>query len=488
MELPGGLELKVVESNVSVDRLSNTLKKAASGISGVSRSAIVLQLKGSGTEVIPWPYDVDPADFAVLYDEEPTHHACVDVKASATMSNGYKFVHNSGLPKSVPMAMRRDFEDLFPDGPEQLVSRGQKDFESLGNAWVEVVRDGTGRVKNGLGRVVQLNHIPAYTMWRLNPNTASTNGSYVQICNGTEVYFREFGSQPLEINGEWVNEVVHLINYTPSHYFYGLPAIWSALYAAMSNRLDGQNSVEYQEDKGLARYMLVMDGAHTMVDPKDEAMITNYMNSLMEKRSVKLIMVSTPAGTNSKFQALREDPHFDHLLNNRNANRDEICRVEQVPPRLIGIIAQGALGSTGEGESQFDLFKRLVVRPRQNRWERLFYNVFFANVDKRKQWGVELKEVDLADFLRRQQANVGYVRSGVFSINQVLADLGRPPLGEGGDEHFIISGGQPVKIEDIGNVDVPAARNVVGPREAQGGPDSDATSTDTSARGDTAHV
>ena len=447
------LDIGAIEEKVRYDRLTAALTKAASNPIAESESAIVEQMKKSSTEIIEWPYSVTPSDLAALYDEEPTHHACVDVKAAATISNGYKILHSSGEPKSPPSAMIRDFDALFPNGIEDLITKAQTDYETMGNAWIEIVRDNAGRVrsKGSLGKVVELNHIPAYTMFVLNPNVADKMGSYVQVTGREKVYFRKFGTPGFKYKGQVVNEAIHLKYYTPSHYFYGLPPIWSAINAAMANRLDGQNNIEFQEDKGLARYMLIMDGAHTMIDPKDEAILTNYMNALMEKRSVKLIVVGTPAGTDSKFQRLKDDPHFDHLLNVRNANRDEICRVEQVPPRLIGIISPGALGATGEGESQFDLFKRLVVRPRQNMWERTFDKIFFSQIDRRKMWRIELNEVDLADFLRREQANVGYVRSGVFSINQVLSRLGAPVIGPEGDKRFIISGGVPVELGAIGN-------------------------------------
>jgi len=407
----------------------------------------------SGPEVLPWPHGMDPAEIAALYDEDSTHHACVNLKAAALLSNGYKFVNPKGKSK-VPPAMIEEFEAMFPDGVEDFATAVERDFWSLGNAWIEVVRNNAGRVTGGAasGRVAELRHVPARTMWAVNPKFKETRGSYVQVVGGEEVYFRAFGDvEPASAEGQdAVNELVHLKNYTPYDSWYGIPPIWAALCAVLGNRLFEQHAMDYLEDRGLSRYLLVMDGAHMMLDEKDEAVLNSYINGLISNRNTKLILLGTPSGTSSTVHALRGEVNFDTLDVVRTANRDSIARVHNVPPRLLGIIASGALGGASEGDVQFEYFKRMCVRPRQKVWSRLFQQIFFGQDAKRAKWTVEFNELDIADFLRLMQANVGYIRSGVLTVNQVLSSLGHDGIGPAGDRHIIIAGGTPTDLEQIG--------------------------------------
>jgi len=424
--------------------LTKSLMKAAQ-MKAADDSAVVRSMKESGTEIIPYPYDLDPTDLATLYDTEPTHSACCDTKANAVICNGYKFVHDSKEAKEPPETMKRAFEDAFPEGQEDLIIKAEKDFQSIGNAWIEVIRDNTGRIADSeaLGNVVELKHIPAPTMWVLNPD--SEKGAYVQVCNEVKTYFRKFGSP----RQGTLNEIIHLKQYTPSNYWYGLPRVWAALRAALGNRLMGEHLIEYFEDKGIPGYLLILDGAQDTLATEDEDTLTHYMNQLLEARGAKICLLGTPEGTTTRLEELREKIQIESFDIFRGANRDEICRVHRTPPRLIGIIAPGSLGGTSEGESQFDLFKKLVVRPRQNAWEKLFYKVFLESNNRWNKWRVELNEVDMTDLLNQMNAWDTGVRVGVTSINEVRAQQGRPAV-KAGDEHFIVAGGVPVRIQDIG--------------------------------------
>jgi len=417
-----------------------------------SLSAIREDVRGTQA-VLSWPYYVSPADLAVVFDEDPTHRACCMVKTSSVIANGCRLAHETRRAQEPSNAMVDEFELLFgPNGIDEFITFTETDFGALGNAFVEVTR-------NSRGRVHQLVHVPAYTMYRLAPPAKGKlpYGDFVQIVGGQSVYFREFGSDVRDYQSSddrWPNEMVHLREYTPSNAWYGLPRIWSALFAALSNRLQHLNVIEFFEDKGISRYLLVMDGAYNTIDPKNQKTLTNYINSLMEVRSNKLILMGTPQDTKSTLEELRTDVAFKEYNVVRDANRDEICRVHGVPPRLVSIVTAGSLGGSAEGESEFNLFKSLVVRPRQRAYERLFQKVFFSQYDKRRSaWSVQFNEIDFTDFQKKAQALNVLVRGGLLTINEARSELGRTSIGEIGDKPFVSAGGVPMPVEMIGEID-----------------------------------
>ena len=465
------------------DTLANSLRhaatqgKSAAGsirIGNTSLNALNEDLRGLHT-VMSWPYNVEPSDLAVLYDEEPTNRACCAVKAACINAGGFKFVHSSKKANRPSAAMERDFEKMFGAiGIDEFLTRVETDYGALGNAFIELLRDIGGKVK-------ELVHVSAYTMYRLAPCKAGETplGDFVQIVNGTYVYFRNFGTKASdykmhEKTNRWPNEMTQLKQYTPANHWYGMPSIWSALFAALSNRLQHLNVIEFFEDKGISRYLLLMDGAYSTVDPKNQATLTNYINSLMEVRSNKLVMIGTPAGTTSTLEELRTELNFDQYNIVREANRDEICRVHGVPPKVVSIVAAGHLGGPGEGESQFDLFKSLVVRPRQRVYERLFDMVFFSQYDgRRNSWGVEFNEIDLTDLQKKATALNLLVRAGIKSINEARSELGEFGIGPDGDQYFINAGGVPVPLDMIqklaeASMETNVNNDRVGSQESQG--------------------
>jgi len=464
------------------DSLANSLRNAAINgkstagsvrLATTSLNALNEDLKGLHT-IMSWPYSVEPSDLAVLFDEEPTNRACCSVKAACLNAGGFKFIHKSKKGEKPSAAMESDFNNMFgSDGMDEFLTRVETDYGALGNAFIEILRDIGGKVK-------ELVHVSAYTMYRLAPvaDDKVPLGDYVQIVNGTHVYFREFGTEAPDYQmhkktGRWPNEMVQLKQYTPANHWYGMPSIWSALFAALSNRLQHLNVIEFFEDKGISRYLLVMDGAYSTIDPKNQSTLTNYINSLMEVRSNKLVMIGTPPGTKSVLEELRTELNFDQYNIVREANRDEICRAHGVPPKVVSIVAAGHLGGPGEGESQFDLFKSLVVRPRQRVYERLFDKVFFSQYDgRRAAWGVQFNEIDLTDLQKKATALNLYVRAGIKNINEARAEIGEFGIGEEGEQYFINAGGVPVPldmIKRIAEASIEKPNNDrVGSRESEG--------------------
>lgn len=443
----------------AIDQINDPLVKsmlAAMTPGSGSTSAIYEAFKDSGIDVLAWPYGVNPQELAILGDEDPTHSACCTIKATAITRAGYVFVYDSGeSSRSAPRALVEDFEALHGDlGASEMMYRCERDYQALGNYWIEVVRPAV------TGRITALNHIPAFTMWRLAPKVAPRKGDYMQEVDGIRVYFRDFGSDPEEYipgeDGNIPNEVIHGMDYSSSHVFYGVARIWSALNSVLVNRLIGTNNVEFFEDKGVARWILVMDGAY-QPDERDVQTVTHYVNGLLDRKGNKIVIFGTPGNeVRSQLHRLRDEFNFNDQNVLRNANRDEICRAHSTPPRLIGIISAGSLGGTGEGEVQFDEFKVLTSRPRQVSWASLYDRVFFDTVAKRAKWSLKFREIDFADMLRLAQAQAQKVRTGIYSINEARAEDGKSGIGKAGDRHFIVSGGVPMDVEDIGRIPTPA--------------------------------
>lgn len=397
---------------------------------------------------IPFPFNLDPSELAALFHADATHHACCTLKARAILANEWRFVRKDNVPDKPPDELVARVREIFPDGIDAVLYPAALDYEVLGNAYLEVIRQPGTR----LGRVVRVTHVPAFSVRRLPPDHPS-GCAYVQIYNGLEVYFREYGqAEPLRLPGQGlVTELIHVRNtgglsaYT---YWYGIPDIVSALRAVYGLRKALDYLVGHLAAKGVPNYLLILEGAGSSPNQIDFPTINRFFNEALEKGPGKIVVIPTPPSIEARLEPLtlgvstRETIEFIHEC------RDQIARAHGVPLRLISILEAGQLGSTGEAQAQLELFKRYIVRPRQAIWEGIVTSLITSGEEGWEDWQIRFGEIMLEDVLKQVQADTLAIRHAVMSPNEARLRHGLPPV-PGGDELLLLWGGEPIPLRAV---------------------------------------
>ncbi len=399
-------------------------------------------------DTLPFPYGFDPKALADLFFLDPTHHACCVLKARALGASNWRVVRRDGRPAKPPKALLRYLEEVFPEGLEAIVYPVALDFEAVGNGYIEVVRTLDARFRRSPARVAGLVHVPAFTVRRLVPGHR-TGCSFVQIYNTLKIFFREFGElEPQSLDDPpqtHVTELVHIKNHIPTSAWYGLPDIVAAL-PAVAGAQTGQDYLStYLSAKGIPSYFLFLKGGDAYLDKLDEATLNRYYNEALEVGAGKIVAMATPEGIDVQLERVSLHASLPDTIQYVREARYHIARVHNVPPAIINLIEDRTSSAT-EAIVQAEQFKQLVVRPRQRMWENILYRALFAGHPEWRNWKIEFREIDFQDIVRRMQADTGYLRSGVYTINEVRASQGLPPV-EGGERPIILAGGEPTPLD-----------------------------------------
>lgn len=274
------------------------------------------------------------------------HTQCIALKSEMSVGMEYE------APKQVEdyLESLAVEQDSFLD----LLHMVAWDWECLGNGYLEVARDRTGRIS-------ELYHVHGQTVY------ASTEGNklreYVQWLD-TSIPFSVFGDK-----GER-NELLHFKRYTPFSTWYGLPE-WVACLEAL--RLDQEKKTFYAaffKNFAVPSLAVVLEGAE--FDAETERKLQEGFSQMKgNENAFRTLLLSIPmTDAKVKFERLMadfKDMPFDKLS---QVTREEILAAHGVPPRLVGIVTAGALGGGDEAQTQLNNFLKTKIQPRTKYLER----------------------------------------------------------------------------------------------------------------------
>lgn len=302
-----------------------------------SLTALPAEGEGLGNIVAP-PIGFD--QILELTHSNAFHQTCLSIKADMTVGDDY----------DAPEAVCRFLEGASGDIPFlELLHRVVCDWETLGNGYLEIARDRSGRI-------AELGHVHGQTIYHLQQGREL--GGYVQELD-SRTEFAPFGT------ADGRNELLHFRRYTPLSSFYGAPS-WVAALEAL--RLDQQKKIFYSAffaNFAVPSMAVVLEGAEF-----DENTEKKLREGLLQTRGVenahRTLLLSIPF-ENAKvhFEKLAldlKDMPFDKLS---QATREEILAAHAVPPRLVGIVTAGSLGGQSEAEGQMNIFINSGIMPRR---------------------------------------------------------------------------------------------------------------------------
>lgn len=445
---PGIRKMQGLDKNF-VRRKDRELSKAYTSADGKAKSKQINVDDMYGydyLECITPPYNMDY--LAKLYDVSPAHMAAVDAKVESVFGLGYDFVESkktkstrqkartaSGL-KNLDKVLQdaRDNIEVWLESTnkqdvwEEVMRKIGKDYETMGNAYLEIGRDNQGRIG-------YLGHLPAkYVRVRRNRD------GFVQIFGNRVAFFRNFGektSNPIGSDSS-PNEVIHFVKYSPNDNYYGIPNIISAKNALAGNEFASRYNLDYFENKAIPRHVIVTKGA---------ALSTTAMNTLVEffetglrgqhHRSVYVPLGSTEAEIEFKsIEAGKQDSSFGDF---REQNNEEIFMAHRIPSTRAGVFS-GKSTSLAASKDADKVFKESYSRPEQAIFEKKMRRVFREITDVVE---FKLNELSLVDEDTQSQIDDRNIKNGSLVPDEARSKRGLPARPDGkGNEPMVMTAQQ----------------------------------------------
>ena len=404
-------------------------------------------------EVAEPPYNFDY--LSRLYDASSFHASAIDAKIDNTVGLGYYFDFSRTADKLKEEAAKKSdlrkrkvdvqLEDAkeqldiilssfnVEDEFEQTMEKFMKDRFTMGNGYLEVGRDRTGRI-------AYLGHIPAKNM-----RIRVARDGYVQFAGEVPIFFRNFGDtktkDPFGLQTQ-PNEIIHYRKYSPTDEYYGVPEAVSIIQAISGIEFAQRYNIDYFENKAVPRYIIKTKGV--TLDTQQQSDLLKYFETTLKGVSHRTIIVPIPGGQDKDidFEPVergQQDSSFDAYI---KLNIQIILSRHRVPQARIGL--SSAASSQSESKESDRTFKEAVCRPEQKVIEKKLNKAFSELTDL---FVFKLKEYALTDEDVQSQIDERFLRWGVVVPDEVREAKGYGPRADG-------KGSEPVDqrtLTELGN-------------------------------------
>lgn len=243
------------------------------------------------------------------------------------------------------------------------------------------------------------------------------------------------------------NEILFIPKVHPNSIYYGYSDIIPALPAVIINAYIRQYQAQFFEHNAVPRYAVVITGGTLSAELKNS--LVEYFTKEVKGQAHKTLVLALPSQPGKEikveFKKLDVDNKEADFLETLNHNQKEIQVAHGTPPAILGVAEHSELGS-GKGLSQAELYKDRIVFPNQYFWQEKIYRLTSLGLGVTNAY-IGFSPFDVRDKYMQMQVLTGLVDRGIYSINDALEELDRPPT-EGGDERFI-RGDKFIKIKDI---------------------------------------
>lgn len=383
-------------------------------------------------------------------------------------------------------------------GFQGVLERAAMDYEAIGWAAIEVIR-------NFAGMVVGIDHIPAqrlrvlkgfkgfaeirsdsggskqYTYYQRfgeKFKVAVTDGDSTQLATyNPNIHGRSAEFQPQFVSAktgkatrsfeESANEILYLPKHHINTIYYGYSDAIPALGAIVGNVHIRDYMLQFFEHNTIPRYAVIVKGAK--IDDDFRKLITEYFNSHIKGAAHKTLILTLQGiqvqNISIKFKKLDSDNKEADFLETRTANSNQIMSAMGVSPAILGIAEHSELGS-GKGLSQAEIYKDRIVSPTQRIWAHAL-NTLFANGLRVVNAVLSFNPLDIRDRLAEMQVLTGYQALGDLTSNEVRKSANLGDALPGGDTAFVrIKEGAAFKVSDLPDLPGPLSNLPDSPESA----------------------
>lgn len=390
-----------------IARLSTPLLKALAD-RGTDRIGVTGTTQVGGVPCAARPFDMDLYAFA--YTVNTYHRRACAVKAQDIVGRGWELVAETERDGDARAwdEIRAFLKACHPNmSLTELLVNVEKDYQSLGNGYLEVRR-------NALGRPAGLEHYQAPTMY------VRTDGlGFVQRVRNQAAYLKRFGDLEKRLvpgTQDRQHEMVHLADYDPTSLHYGLPCIMPAFGRLALMQLELEYNSQFFGNSAMGRWAVILEGAW---DDDAEDKIKEYFKSKVKGSHHQTLVLNNPDGTKVTFQRLDIDAKDSQFRFLRQDSRDEILQAHGVPPLLVGLVETGALGGN-VGSEQLTQYRDSIVIPGQERWNDVINRIIQAGWPNCG-WVFELHAYTLDERQLNAQVDQIYLTHRVLTPNEVRA-------------------------------------------------------------------
>jgi PBSX family phage portal protein len=456
-------ELKHFAGNTPVmkRKITNEIKKFQRGVDGAESKQIIDKdyLTGYDTYGLVEPQN-NFESFARLYERSPAHMSAVNAKVANIVGLGYRFIENSKTKRDLEklsknedkqqkkrQALDEEREDLIKlfdkfneeDTFLETLIKVWRDYETMGNAFIEV-----GRKRDGT--VGYVGHIPAQTMRRRRKRDG-----WVQVSGFQVQFFAPFGAgvddkgMPQRIanpiGGGQPNEVINLLKYTPTSSYYGVPDIISAMDAVAGNKFAAQYNLDYFENKAVPRYAIILKGA--TLGANAETALLSFFETGLKGQNHRSIYIPLPGDTPENkvelnleaIEAGVQEASFDKY---RKSNLSDILMAHRVPITKIDISTSASLAIAKDADKTF---KEQVCAPEQKILEKKLDRLVRELTES---FELKLNEMSLTDEDTQSKIDERNVKNGIDLPNEARTRRGMPGI-PGGNERVDLMAAAKIK-------------------------------------------
>lgn len=395
----------------------------------------------------------NPSALAELLEINTYHYRAVKTKARDTAGLGWYLEPKEGIDNPSEGQKLKAENFLKKPNPDETLSevneKAMVDFEAIGDAYFEVVR-------NSDGEVISLYHIPSHTV-RVHKDL----DRFIQKRGKSKAWFKKFGLEKdvhsetgvasdlgtLEDNKK-ANDLIHISNYTSRSDYYGLPDVMPSLGAILGDRERQEYNISFFDNHAIPAYAVTVTGAD--LDSATEKKIQKFFQQDVKKANHSTLVLTASKDDNDpsadpikfEFQALSTEMKEASFRMFRQDNRDEVLSAHGVPPYRAGVTVEGQLGGSSAGEST-EIYKQSIVKPKQETLENIINRFILEEGLEITDWVFHFKQIDTRDVDKEIERLAKLVDMGAYSPNMVLDELGKEKSEDPAmDVHFI--GGQPI--------------------------------------------
>lgn len=494
---------------------------AQKGIEGSTQSeeeigmSTLASVNVRGNEYVQPPYN--PQHLADLLEQDETHFRAVSAKVGDIVGKPYviksflrvlknkeeatllKLSDDDYVLEKEYRAQVRIIEKFIEKcNPHKgflgVLKSAAMDFEAIGWAAIEVIRSYDKKI-------LRIEHVPAARLRVLKGHKG-----FVELAENTDVpyrYYQNFGEkvgkrrespltgkkaftpfdpdedtfddsdlvwnlvdketfQPIPRGGvpslaRAANEILFIPKIHPNTIYYGYSDIIPALASIIINARIREYQSQFFENNAIPRYAIILSG--TNLSPELKQSLQEYFTKEVKGQSGKTLVLCLPSSPNREvkieFKALDVNSKEADFLETMNQNNKAIQVAHGTPPAILGVAEHSELGS-GKGLSQAELYKDRIIMPNQYFWQEILYRLTSLGLGVTDAY-LGFTPFDVRDRYTQAQVLKMLHEEGIYSVNDCLEDLDKPPV-EGGDDHFI-RGDKFVKISDLANLSANLSRN-----------------------------
>lgn len=492
--------------------LKKTLAKK--GIEGSNQSeeeigmSTLASVNVRGNEYINPPYN--PQHLADLLEQDETHFRAVSAKVGDIVGKPYviksflRVLKNKKEARQLKLSendyvleekyreqvrvIEKFIEKCNPHkGFLGVLKSAAMDFEAIGWGAIEVIRSYDKKI-------LRIEHVPAARLRVLKGHKG-----FVELAENTDVpyrYYQNFGEKvgkrrespltgrkaftpfdPDEDNFDdsdlvWnlvdketfepiprgglpslsraANEILFIPKIHPNTIYYGYSDIVPALASVIINARIREYQAQFFENNAIPRYAIIVTGSS--LTPELKQSLQEYFTKEVKGQSGKTLVLAIPSSPTKEvkieFKALDVNSKEADFLETMKANNASIQVAHGTPPAILGVAEHSELGS-GKGLSQAELYKDRIIMPNQYFWQEILYRLTSLGLGVTDAY-LGFTPFDVRDRMTQSQVLSNYIDRGIYSVNDCLEELDKPPV-EGGDEHFI-RGDKFIKISDLVNL------------------------------------